>query len=115
MTVGLDGVGDGYDEVDSLYGFNEKYHSNPKGEELVQKVREFIQGKIVNPMGEGSGELRVNVEWGGKEGPEVKVGGSGRYEDNYGNYYKVDVDHKSNGEGSAQVSAGHKEDKEDRK
>jgi hypothetical protein len=58
----------------------------------------------------GSAEARVEASWGGKEGANVSVGVSGEVHDDNGNYAKGDIKQNSNGEGSASVSAGHKEE-----
>lgn len=68
----------------------------------TQKIRRMILNAGA------SGEVKVEVSWGDKDGTKVNIGASGQIEDKNGNYAKAEVKHDNDGKGSASVSAGHK-------
>ncbi len=72
--------------------------------------------KLINPMKSGgSVEISLDFEWGSKEGFEVSGHIKSEVHDDQGNYAKAEVGQKSDGSGSASVSAGHKEENENEK
>lgn len=66
---------------------------------------------LLRPMeAGGSVEGKVVIEWGKPDGPSVSGRVSAEVHDEKGNYAKVEVKQDSEGKGSAEVSAGHKEE-----
>jgi hypothetical protein len=62
----------------------------------------------INYEAEGS----IKYEWGRKDGNKVSAGASAQIKDEKGNYVKAQVDHNNKGQGSAEISAGCKNDKD---
>ena len=54
-------------------------------------------------------EVKIEANWGGKDGSDISVGVSGEIHDDKGNYVEGEIKQDSSGEGSATVSAGHEE------
>lgn len=61
------------------------------------------------------GGVKGRCDWGGKDGVEFSGSAYTEVHDSHGNYTRVEVERKSNGHGSAEISAGHKTDKKDPK
>ncbi|OGN55791.1 MAG: hypothetical protein A3D96_04365 [Chlamydiae bacterium RIFCSPHIGHO2_12_FULL_44_59] len=77
--------------------------------ERIQKVTQNNGLQIAPMEAGGSVEVKVEANWGGKDGPGVQIGASGEIHDNHGNYAKGEVTQDSSGEGRTSLSAGHKE------
>lgn len=55
-------------------------------------------------------EVHVRVDWGKKEEAKFSGGVKAEVSDDEGNYATVTIEQNSDGEGSAEISAGHKEE-----
>lgn len=107
MTIGLDGLGEGFDDVDSIYG---RGFSNSKEGEMRQQIQQIVE-RALEPR--GSVEARFEKNWGGKDSG-YKAGVGVKYGDNRGSI-KVEAEQESNGKGNVKVSGEYNRDnKEDR-
>lgn len=80
---------------------------------IDSKTQAEARHKLLKPMkvsGSVSGDVTIN--WGGKDGVSISGGASGEVRDDKGNYAKGEVRQNSNGEGSATISAGHREEEQ---
>lgn len=61
----------------------------------------------IQPLAEVSGEIKVNIEWGGSQGTQINVGGAVSASDNRGDYVEVSGSQNVNsGEGNVEITAG---------
>jgi hypothetical protein len=58
----------------------------------------------------GSGEVGVDISWGGKDGVEVSGHAKGEVHDKKGNYAEVKAEQNSDGTGKVSASGGRKDD-----
>jgi hypothetical protein len=66
---------------------------------------------LLKPMEVGGGaKITLTADWGGKNGPQISIKGSGEIYDNKGNYAEVTIKQDHSGEGKVEVSAGHEKD-----
>lgn len=76
------------------------------------KVQALQAVQAIKPMEAGaSGGIKVSADWGGKEGTKISISASGEVHDDNGNYVEAEIKQDSNGQGSANVSAGTDDDK----
>jgi len=82
------------------------------GRSLCKRTTKLVSktGALL-PLGpNGSVEVHVIVNWGGKEDTKFRGGVKAEVSDDEGNYATVKIEQNSDGEGSAEVSAGHKKE-----
>ena len=111
----------GRDLCKTIFTNADRYYSAMKNINLSRvsnqtdiKILIVVQSKnmaIPSFKAGGSGEVRIEGSWGGKDGPDVNVSVSAEVHDSQGNYVEAEVSQDSSGEGSASVSAGHEEGK----
>ena len=85
------------------------YKSEPHGYTL--RHRSVTNGEIKPLETGGSGSGNIKWEWGDKDGSKISAGVAAEVYNERGDYAKIEVKHNTNGKGSAEVTAGHKEGK----
>jgi len=78
-----------------------------------RRTSQVAQHNRITPMmsrAGGSGDLGVDISWGGPNGVEASGHAKGEVHDDNGNYAELKAEQNSDGTGNVSISAGHKED-----
>ncbi len=68
------------------------------------------QSGISSGKSGGSGEIGIDIGWGGKNGIDFSGHAKGEIHDDRGNYAEIKAEQNNDGTGKVSISAGHKED-----